>query len=129
MNFLPFSSVGEVGPPGAYLENGEMVIDADARGAEMRLPRDVLHLPGLHNVENALAAALAARLLGVKKTDLENGLASFEGYEHRIEFVRELAGVRYYNDSKATNPEAAVTEAARWGRQVAAHAAVHDFVA
>jgi len=107
VTFLPFSSVGEVGPPGAYLENGEMIVDAG--NGEVRIARDVLHLPGLHNVENALAAALAARLLGAKKNHLEKGLGSFEGYEHRIEFVRELDGVRYYNDSKATNPEAAVT--------------------
>ena len=107
VTFLPFSSVGEVGPPGAYLENGEMIVDAG--NGEVRIARDVLRLPGLHNVENALAAALAARLFGAKKTHLEKGLGSFEGYEHRIEFVRELDGVRYYNDSKATNPEAAVT--------------------
>ncbi len=105
--FLPFSSVGEIGPPGAYLENGEMIVDAG--NGEVRIAREVLRLPGLHNVENALAAALAARLLGAKKAHLEKGLGSFEGYEHRIEFVRELDGVRYYNDSKATNPEAAVT--------------------
>jgi len=60
-------------------------------------------------VENALAAGLAARLLGAKKQDLERGISSFEGFEHRIEFVREKDGVRYYNDSKATNPEAAAT--------------------
>jgi len=107
VTFLPFSSVGEVGPPGAYLENGELIVDAG--NGEVRIARDRLRLPGLHNVENALAATLAARLLGAKKTHLEKGLRSFEGYEHRIEFVRELDGVRYYNDSKATNPEAAVT--------------------
>jgi len=107
VSFLPFSSAGEVGPPGAYLEGGELVIDAG--GGALTIPRDLLRLPGTHNVENALAASLAARLLGAKKHHLEKGLASFEGYEHRIEFVRELAGVRYYNDSKATNPEATVT--------------------
>jgi UDP-N-acetylmuramoylalanine--D-glutamate ligase len=108
--YLPFSSAGETGPPGAYLENGEMVIDAGpAYGGEVRLPRETLRLPGLHNVENALAASLAARLLGAKKAHLETGLSTFEGFEHRIEFVRELDSVRYYNDSKATNPEATIT--------------------
>jgi UDP-N-acetylmuramoylalanine--D-glutamate ligase len=108
--FLPFSSAGEVGPPGAYLENGELVIDAGfSYGGEVRLPRETLRLPGLHNVENALAASLAARILGAKKNHLEKGLSTFEGYEHRIEFVREINGVRWYNDSKATNPEATIT--------------------
>jgi UDP-N-acetylmuramoylalanine--D-glutamate ligase len=60
-------------------------------------------------VENALAASLAARIFGAKKSHLEKGLSTFEGYEHRIEFVRDLAGVRWYNDSKATNPEATIT--------------------
>ncbi len=108
--FLPFSSGGETGPPGAYLEDRELVIDAGAaHGGAVRLPRETLRLPGLHNIENALAASLAARLLGAKKSHLETGLSSFEGFEHRIEFVRELDGVRYYNDSKATNPEATIT--------------------
>jgi UDP-N-acetylmuramoylalanine--D-glutamate ligase len=110
VSFLPFSSAGEVGPPGGYLENGELVIDAGVQyGGEVRLPRETLRLPGLHNVENALAASLAARIFGAKKSHLEKGLSTFEGYEHRIEFVRELAGVRWYNDSKATNPEATIT--------------------
>lgn len=105
--FLPFSSVGEVGPPGAYLEDSQMWYVVE--GAKISMPRTTLKLPGLHNVENALAAGLAARLLGAKKQDLDRGLSTFEGYEHRIEFVREKDGVRYYNDSKATNPEAAIT--------------------
>ncbi len=114
--FLPFSSVGEIGPPGAYLEDSQMWFMVE--GTEISLPRTTLKLPGLHNVENALAAGLAARLLGAKKQDLDRGLSTFEGFEHRIEFVREKDGVRYYNDSKATNPEAAVTALKSFDRPI-----------
>jgi UDP-N-acetylmuramoylalanine--D-glutamate ligase len=61
------------------------------------------HLPGDHNLENALAAAGLARLCGVPPEAVGRALAEFRGVEHRIEFVREFRGVRYYNDSKGTN--------------------------
>ncbi len=62
-----------------------------------------IRLPGAHNMENAMAAAGACRALGVSASDIRRGLASFKGVPHRIEIVRELDGVRYVNDSKATN--------------------------
>jgi UDP-N-acetylmuramoylalanine--D-glutamate ligase len=57
-------------------------------------------------LENVLAAAVATRLAGASPSHIANGVRSFKGVEHRIEFVAEVRGVRYYNDSKATNVDA-----------------------
>ncbi|MBI4007521.1 MAG: UDP-N-acetylmuramoyl-L-alanine--D-glutamate ligase, partial [Planctomycetes bacterium] len=65
-------------------------------------------LPGIHNTQNILAAATAANILGAKDTHIAEGLSSFKGLEHRLEFVSEIDGIHYYNDSKATTPEAAI---------------------
>jgi UDP-N-acetylmuramoylalanine--D-glutamate ligase len=61
------------------------------------------HIPGPHNRENAAAATAAARAAGIDDGAIAEGLATFAGVPHRIELVRELRGVRYVNDSKATN--------------------------
>jgi UDP-N-acetylmuramoylalanine--D-glutamate ligase len=60
-------------------------------------------LKGVHNVENMMAAVTASRLFGCSRTAIQKALDGFEGIEHRLEFVREIGGVRYYNDSKGTN--------------------------
>jgi UDP-N-acetylmuramoylalanine--D-glutamate ligase len=64
-------------------------------------------LPGTHNRENAAAAVAAARAAGIADDAIAAGLARFAGVPHRLELVREVGGVRFVNDSKATNPEAA----------------------
>jgi len=72
------------------------------------LAADEVALPGAHNLQNALAAALAASLMGIDRAAIAAGLASFRGVPHRLETVAELDGVRYVNDSKATNVDAAL---------------------
>lgn len=65
-----------------------------------------LRLVGKHNLQNAMVAAAMAFKLGVSPSQIQEGIREFKGVEHRIEFVRELHGVRYYNDSKGTNVDA-----------------------
>ena len=68
--------------------------------------REEISLPGAHNLENVLAAVTAARLEGASVAAISEAVRTFPGVEHRLEFVAEIAGVRYYNDSKATNVDA-----------------------
>lgn len=73
------------------------------------LPLDAIRLPGKHNLQNVMVAVSAAKVLGIDNTVIEDVIRNFTGVEHRIEFVRELDGVKYYNDSKGTNTDATVT--------------------
>jgi UDP-N-acetylmuramoylalanine--D-glutamate ligase len=75
---------------------------------EQVLPREEIRLKGRHNLENVLAAACAARVLEVGPERIRRAVAGFEGVEHRLEFVAEIDGVRWFNDSKATNVDAAL---------------------
>ncbi len=72
------------------------------------LDRADIGLRGEHNVENVLAAASAAFLAGVAPAEIAAGVRSFPGVEHRLEFVAEIAGVSFFNDSKATNVDATI---------------------
>jgi len=69
-------------------------------------PMPPMPLPGRHNMENALAAAAVGRIAGLSDDAISDAIRSFKGVEHRLELVGEWAGVRWYNDSKATNPDA-----------------------
>ncbi len=90
---------------GAYLRDDQVVFRRD--GAEtVVLRRSEIGLRGDHNVENVLAAAVASILVGASPSAVASGVQSFAGVEHRIEFVAEISGVSYYNDSKATNVDA-----------------------
>jgi UDP-N-acetylmuramoylalanine--D-glutamate ligase len=69
-------------------------------------PLPPMPLPGRHNMENALAAAAVGRIAGLSDEIINAAIRSFKGVEHRLELVGEWAGVRWFNDSKATNPDA-----------------------
>ena len=69
-------------------------------------PIPPMPLPGRHNMQNALAAAAIGRIAGLSDEAINGAIRSFKGVEHRLELVGEWAGVRWYNDSKATNPDA-----------------------
>lgn len=72
-------------------------------GTNMTMPRADLALNGLHNVFNSMAAGLSACLFDIRKETIREALADFHGVEHRLEFVEDIDGVRWINDSKATN--------------------------
>ncbi len=80
---------------------GELVFDTSE--TSLNMPRAELSLNGLHNLYNSMAAGLSACLLDIKKEDIRRALSDFEGVEHRLEPAGTVDGVRYINDSKATN--------------------------
>ena len=76
---------------------------------EKVLPLSAIRLPGKHNLQNTIAAVSLCKSVGISNDIITEAVKEFTGVEHRIEFVRELDGVRYYNDSKGTNTDATVT--------------------
>ncbi len=78
-----------------YVKDGQLCV-----GDEPVLPLTSIRLPGKHNLQNVMIAVSVAKVLGIANETIKEVVEGFTGVEHRIEFVRELDGVRYYNDSK-----------------------------
>ncbi len=76
------------------------------KGKESTYRRDISPLPGIHNTENILAALLVSHIYGIDRDVIEETLRGFKGLPHRVEQIRELKGIKFYNDSKATNVDA-----------------------
>jgi UDP-N-acetylmuramoylalanine--D-glutamate ligase len=106
-------------PPslGAWCEEEDLVVCVPG-GAPERVPRALLRLAGRHNLQNALAALLGARLFDVDLESCRRGLEQFTGLPHRMEHVGERGDVRFYNDSKATNVGSVVGSLTGFERRV-----------
>ncbi len=91
----------------SYFEQGDVRAGVRQDGME-RFTAGSFKLPGHHNRENLLAGVLAGMVIGIDKAAIQETIDDFRGLSHRLEFVGELDGVRFYDDSKATNVDAAV---------------------
>lgn len=91
---------------GIYLDNGNMIYKNPEEVLVCNV--DELQLLGMHNYENYMAAVAMAAVYGVPMDIIRKVIRAFKGVEHRIEYVTEKNGVVYYNDSKGTNPDAAI---------------------
>jgi UDP-N-acetylmuramoylalanine--D-glutamate ligase len=98
---LPFS-VRHTLREGAWLAEGTLTTAIDGRRTDV-IAADEISIPGTHNLYNAMAATLAAQVMGVSTASVRATLRDFKGVEHRLEMVRTVDGVTYVNDSKATN--------------------------
>ncbi len=87
---------------GIYKKGDSLYINYKHKEEKIMELNEIL-LPGVHNAYNSMAAALASRVFEIRNEDIRDSLMKFEGVEHRLEFVKAIAGVDYVNDSKATN--------------------------
>ncbi len=98
-----FFSRQEAVPQGAWLRGSEIILKVHGR-EEVLCQAEEISLPGSHNVENVMAAAIAASAKRVSLQAIRQVATTFKTLEHRLEFVRELHGVKYYNNSIASSP-------------------------
>jgi UDP-N-acetylmuramoylalanine--D-glutamate ligase len=101
---LPFSRRKELNP-GVFVRDNKIFLD-DGLHTDMVCPAGEVRIPGLHNLENALAAVAVSWAGGIKIENIARGLKTFPGVPHRLEMVKEIGGVTFINDSKGTNPDA-----------------------
>ncbi|OHW63032.1 UDP-N-acetylmuramoylalanine--D-glutamate ligase [Andreesenia angusta] len=92
---------------GCFIEDGRVVFSDGSLKRDIMKVSDI-KIPGDHNLENVLSAVAVALSYGIPPEVVESAVSEFEGVEHRLEFVAEVEGARYYNDSKGTNPDASI---------------------
>jgi UDP-N-acetylmuramoylalanine--D-glutamate ligase len=97
---IPFSYYHAV-ENGAYIQNEQLIIQLNKNNFTM--PISELSIHGIHNSYNSMAAAISAKLVGVRNEKIRESLEDFQNLEHRLEFVATIKGVDFINDSKATN--------------------------
>ncbi|MGD8190025.1 UDP-N-acetylmuramoyl-L-alanine--D-glutamate ligase [Brevibacillus ginsengisoli] len=102
-----FSRLREV-PAGAFVRDNHVIFRSHTGEEETVIKLDDIALQGKHHLENILAAVIMCKLAGATAAGMAQVLSTFQGVEHRTEFVTIVEGVKYYNDSKATNPQAAI---------------------
>lgn len=93
--------------PGVFVQD-ETIVYSKPDGTEEHYPLSMISIPGLHNVENVMAAVVAARFCGCSPESIIEAVSSFHGLPHRIEFAGEKGEVKFYDDSKGTNVDAVV---------------------
>lgn len=105
---VPFSIEEELNF-GAFVKDGKIVIAKEPGYIEEICDTDDIKIIGRHNLANVVAAAAICYFAGIDREIIGKGISEFAGVEHRIEFCGEIEGVKYYNDSKGTNTDAAIT--------------------
>jgi UDP-N-acetylmuramoylalanine--D-glutamate ligase len=104
---------------GAFVRDGVIVwVEKEGGVTEPIMPVSEVHLKGAHNIENVLAAVCAARLAKVSAESIRASVATFTAVEHRLELVRKLNGIEFYNDSKATNVDATMKAVASFQKGI-----------
>lgn len=102
---------------GVYMSNGEITVDFNGIKAGV-IHKEEIFIKGEHNLENALAATAASVCMGIKPELIARTLKSFPGVAHRLEYVADIDGVTYINDSKGTNPDSTIKALEAYDRPV-----------
>lgn len=92
---------------GVYLMDNHLVIDIGKGPIPICKPEEI-SIKGTHNLENTLAAVATGYILGLEPEEIQNTLKNFPGVPHRLEFITEINGIKFINDSKGTNPDASI---------------------
>ncbi len=109
----------------ACVKGNDIILSMEGRNVAIPCISGI-KIPGDHNLQNVLAAVCAACIAGAGELHVKKAVTAFTGLEHRLEFVREVNGVRYYNDSKATTPESSIAAAAAFQAPVILIAGGYD---